>query len=185
MNQQVNNPTEIWITLGGQVNAEMAQRIFASMTHGAHNGIKKIHLLIHSSGGFIADGIGIYNYLRNLPIEIHTYNVGQVSSIAVLIFLAGKQRFASQAAFFMIHKSQINAAQSTKASELRYVSDALLREDARVEAILKGHITMPKRLWVAHRNRDLNLTSEEALSFGLINSIHDFAPPAPHLLYNI
>jgi ATP-dependent Clp protease protease subunit len=44
--------------------------------------------LVQSTGGFVGDGIAIYNYLRNVPIEIIAYNGGMVSSIAVLVFIS-------------------------------------------------------------------------------------------------
>lgn len=180
-----DKPTEVYVTVAGTVDVAMAQRIFGSFNLALNNGIKKVHMLVHSNGGFIADGIGIYNYLRNIPIELITYNAGQVSSIAVLVFLAGRQRFASGTASFMIHKSHLTTQAGVTALELREMSKALFMEDARVEQILRSNINLPKRLWVLHRHSNLNLTAEEAMRFGLIGTIQDFSPSQGIQIYNI
>lgn len=176
---------DIYLTLAGTVDSQMAQRVFNSLALATQHGVKRVHLLIHSSGGFIPDGIGLYNYLKNLPLEIYTYNAGQVSSIAVTVYLAGTKRFASATGSFMIHKSHISPRAGSTSIELRELAKSLAREDARVESILKGSINMPKRLWMLHSKSDLYLSSEEALSFGLINAIQDFCPPHGSLVYNI
>ncbi len=97
-------PSEIWATLAGVVDLQMTQRIFAFFADALRTGVKTVHLLMHSSGGFVTDGVGLYNYVANLPIEVITYNAGGVSSIAVIVFLAGKKRVADETATFMIHK---------------------------------------------------------------------------------
>ena len=103
--QQQNN--EIYATLAGQVNEYMVQKFFQGIAIAMSNKVQRIHLLIQSTGGFICDGIALYNYIRKLPIEVIAYNVGSVQSIAVIAFLGAQKRKASKTATFMCRSSDL------------------------------------------------------------------------------
>lgn len=64
---------------------------------------EELHLLLNSPGGSVGDGVHCYNLLRSLPVKLSTYNVGNVDSIANVIFLAGDRRFAADSAVFLFH----------------------------------------------------------------------------------
>lgn len=89
-------PDDVYASVAGAVDAQMVQRIFNGFSIALNEGVKTVHLLVHSGGGLIGDGIGIYNYLRKLPLNIVTYNGGTVASIAVILFLAAKTRRARE-----------------------------------------------------------------------------------------
>lgn len=65
--------------------------------------VTKLTINISSTGGSIFSAITIYNYLKNLPYEIVTHNLGEVSSAAILLYLAGTTRTSEDIAKFMIH----------------------------------------------------------------------------------
>lgn len=176
--------SEVYATFAGGIDDSAVQRFFSAFNAGINNKVKRVHLLVHSSGGMISDGIALYNYLNSIPIEIYTYNMGQVSSIAVLPFLSGARRFASSSAFFMIHKSHVTPQTGTS-TQLKEQARYLSLEDARVEGILKSGINLPTAKWRLHRYSNVHLTAEEAMSFGLITAVHDFIPPAGSQIYTI
>ena len=66
---------------------------------------KADELMIHisSEGGNLAAGFAAYHFLRSLPIAVTTHNLGNVESIAVLLFLAGAKRFVVPHGRFMLH----------------------------------------------------------------------------------
>jgi ATP-dependent Clp protease protease subunit len=182
---QAPPPTEVYATLTGLVDGDMTRRVFAGGSVAMNAGIKKLHLLIQSTGGFVGEGIGIYNYLRALPIELVTYNGGIVSSIAVLVYLAGKVRNVSKTATFMIHKSTYSFGTPTTAERLKLATDGLLVEDARSEAILWQHVNLPSEKREIHERGDLTLTAEESVKFGLAHGIAGFAVPPGFNLFNL
>ena len=47
---------------------------------------KPLNVHIHSQGGGVYDGLAVYNYLKGLDQEVHTYSAGLVASIASIIF---------------------------------------------------------------------------------------------------
>lgn len=68
------------------------------------NGLPQ-HLQINFSsiGGELTPAIALYNYLKKIPTEITTHNIGEVSSAAVLPYLAGNIRTATPSSRFTIH----------------------------------------------------------------------------------
>jgi ATP-dependent protease ClpP protease subunit len=51
----------------------------------------------------VVAGITMFNVLLAMPYEIVTHNIGNVDSIAVALFLAGKRRLSNANATFMFH----------------------------------------------------------------------------------
>lgn len=171
-------PSEIYASLTGPVDADMVRRVFTAGSIAVNARVQKIHLLIQSTGGFVGDGIALYNYLRRLPMEITTYNAGNVMSIAVLVYLAGKKRNVSKAATFMIHRSTFTFSAPATSELLKATAEGLVIDDARSEAILREYVNMPLEKWRAQERGQLTLAAEESVQFGLAHAIDDWAPPA-------
>jgi ATP-dependent Clp protease protease subunit len=186
--QEVTRPAEEkigYFTLSGDVNSDMVQRVFASTADMSESGITTAHVLLQSHGGFISDGICLYNLLKNLPQRFVMYNAGAVASIAVIVFLAGQQRHASHTARFMVHKSHASPASGSGPEALKIIAEGLMADDRRTESILRDYISLTNAQWGVHAGADLHLTASAALKAGLIESIKDFAPPAATRLLNI
>ncbi|MCC6740682.1 MAG: ATP-dependent Clp protease proteolytic subunit [Planctomycetia bacterium] len=99
--QQV--PARVYFVFPLDINPLSTQKLLTECSGWVNGGVKEIHLLISSFGGNVASGISTYNVLRSLPIELHTYNMGNIDSIANILFLAGKVRHAVPHATFMFH----------------------------------------------------------------------------------
>lgn len=170
-----NSNQDGFFLLSGDVNSDMVRRVFEATDTIAQQATA--HLLLQSNGGYVSDGICLYNLLRKLPVDIALYNAGAVASIAVIVFLAGRHRHASDTARFMIHKSQTSASPEVGPDALQVIVDGLRADDVRTEDILKQHLRLSPQNWSVHACSDLHLTSKEALQVGLIDAIADFAPP--------
>ena len=66
-------------------------------------GCDEVYLLINSECGNVNAEIHCYNVLRALPVKLITHNVGNIDSIANVIYLAGERRYASPSSSFMFH----------------------------------------------------------------------------------
>lgn len=64
---------------------------------------EKIVLFIDSPGGNIGCAFGIYDRLRRLPIPVRTIVEGAAASAAVIVLLAGEERFITEHSSVMIH----------------------------------------------------------------------------------
>lgn len=182
---QNNTEQHGYFTLSGDVNSDMVRRVFNAVADITEDKLTTAHILIQSNGGYVSDGICLYNFLSKLPLDIITYNAGAVASIAVTLFLAGRQRHASDTARFMVHKSHATASPGSRPDALSIIVEGLRADDMRTERILRGQVNLTEEQWRVHAYSDLHLTADQALEVGLIESIRDFAPPKGKRLTNI
>lgn len=183
--EQTKRSAEAWFTLSGDVNSDMVHRVFEAVSGMSEAGVEKAHILIQSNGGYVSDGLCMYNFLSRAPIEFNMYNGGAVASIAVILFLSGTRRYASETARFMVHKSHATASPGARPDALNIIVEGLRADDARTESILRKHIELTPEQWAIHQYSDLHLNSRDAKSAGMINDIADFAPPKGFVLRNI
>jgi hypothetical protein len=61
----------------------------------------------------------------------------------------------------------------------------LVLDDGRTEGILRDHMTMPARRWRQLKHSSLWISAEDAVEYGIANSIGDFSPPFGAQIYNI
>lgn len=135
-------------------------------------GVTGVKLNIQSLGGSVPGAVAIYNYLKSLPYEIKTHNLGEVTSAAVLIYLAGSIRTAEDNSKFMIHSVkysangnysyfQIQEMASILDADIKLYADIVNKETDslkgidNVEEILKG--------------KSVALTSDAARKYGIVN----------------
>jgi ATP-dependent protease ClpP protease subunit len=83
---------EIWATFCGDIDAGNVAKFVRGLTTVAAQGTKRIHVLFQSWGGFVGDGVFLYNSLKRLGVEVIFYNAGQVASAATLAFLGAHGR---------------------------------------------------------------------------------------------
>jgi ATP-dependent protease ClpP protease subunit len=182
---QPNAPEDTYGVFCDDINSGSAGRIVVGVSTAQGGGTKRLHLMFQSWGGFVGDGVMLYNYFRaQSGLEIALYNSGQVASAAVTAYLGAKRRITSKSALFMLHKAQ-NTQQSAPASRLERVAKNLLLDDARIEAIYRQHIKMPDKLWEEWQYHDVYLTGEEAVDYGIATEIGEFAPPAGFMIYRV
>jgi ATP-dependent Clp protease protease subunit len=182
-----NVPDEVYGIFTGSIDPTNLQKIagnVATACKGIPMGLKRVHLAFQSSGGGIGEGIALYNLFRSLPFDLVLYNVGAVSSIAVIAFVGAKIRRVSTHAAFMIHRTQ-TTAQSVTTQTLKSFTDAAILADNRTEAILREHITMPNDKWAHFDHNDLWLSAQDAVKFGIAQEIAEFSPPSGTQLFAI
>lgn len=174
-----------FFTLSGDVNSDMVRRVFDAISKMTVDGTRTAHVLLQSNGGYVSDGICLYNTLSHSPVDFVMYNGGAVASIAVTLFLGGHRRVASDTARFMIHKSHATAPSGSRPEALKIIADGLMADDRRTESILRRHVTLSQAMWDVHAYSDLHLAAPEALDAGLVHRIGDFSPPPGSLVFNI
>lgn len=186
MSEQQNiQPAEVYFTLTGDVNQQMTGRVFNMFAVAVQQRAPEIHLLLQTGGGSIADGVCMHNYIRNLPVPVHIYNAGNVGSSGVLIYLAGKRRFTAATASFMIHKPSTGNIAGIGGGLLTSVAESMAIDEARTFDILTRDTKFPDEIIKTYHQRDVHITAVDALSWGLIHEIKDFAPPLGAQVFNI
>src|ERR1035437_6055380 len=174
--EKVPTSEEIWAIYCGDINAANSAKLMNGLIVVALNGTERIHILFQSWGGFIGDGVFLYNSLKSVSLEVIFYNAGQVASAATLAFLGAHSRKTTANAVFMIHKST-NSTQGAGVDRLKAVTANLTIDDARVEEILRAHLRLPEELWIQFSYHDVYLTGTDAVTYGMADEIGEFSPP--------
>jgi len=89
----------------GVVNSQGARNVETLCAQRLSAGVTELTIWICSGGGDVNAGVGLFNFLRALPIMINTHCFGICGSIAATIFLAGRRRTATPASIFSLHAS--------------------------------------------------------------------------------
>jgi len=177
-------PDEVYGVFCGGIEQAAAQKIVNSLAIAMGGKVKHVHLLFQTAGGYIGDGVFLYNFFRTIPIELTLYNVGQISSIGVIAYLGAKNRKTSKSATFMLHRST-NSPQFASAANLQHVAESLILDDQRTEDIVRNHVNFPPELWEQIHHHDIYVSGEEAVKFGIAGNLAEFAPPAGTHVFNI
>jgi len=181
-------PAVVYASFAGTIDQQSLSRLFANFAAAMQRGATTVHLLFQSTGGTIDDGIALYNFIRALPISLHVYNSGAVQSVGVLAYIAARHRHVSAQGSFMIHKTGVGAGAvptGTTADQIKPIQASLLADDARVEAILKAHTTIPAQMWAQHERGNVAFNAQEAVNFGIAEDISEFVVPPGNQLFNI
>jgi ATP-dependent Clp protease protease subunit len=128
-----------------------------------------INVHINSYGGEVAEGLAIYNTLKNHKAKVETICDGFACSAAAVIFMAGDTRVMNPASLLMIHNVWTSTAGD--ANELRKTADDLdIITQATMEAF-KAHVNISDDELKALLDAESWLSPQEALDKGFATSI--------------
>lgn len=162
----------------GPIEPQNVTKLCAALNHAVNNHYDRVELCFSSGGGYVSDGIYLYNHIKSLPIPVEITNTGTVASIAVAAFVAGEKRYCSAHAMFMIHPTSLYGGQDGMTSERLQASlNAALADDLRTENILRERTSLPGDMLAARRLKDVYITPNDALQFGLVHGVREFTLP--------
>jgi ATP-dependent Clp protease protease subunit len=132
---------------------------------------KPIQMYINSPGGSVYDAFAIYDTMRYITAPVHTFCVGLAASAGSLLLAAGTpgKRFALQNSRIMVH--QPSGGASGQASDVAIVAQEILRIRSQLNKIYSTHTDQPIETIEKYMERDSYLDANEALKFGIIDSI--------------
>ena len=129
----------------------------------------RINVHINSYGGEVAEGLAIYNTLKQHRAKIRTYCDGFACSIASVIFMSGDERIMSNASMLMIHNPWTCAFGN--AAELRKTAEDLDKmAQASVNAYMEN-ATITEEEIKALMDEETWILPQEALDYGLATSV--------------
>jgi ATP-dependent Clp protease protease subunit len=160
------------IFLGTEVNDTVANLLIAQMLFLEGNDPEKdIHLYINSPGGSISAGMGIYDVMQFVKCDVVTYCTGMAASMGAFLLAAGTKgkRFALPNSRIMIHQP-LGGARG-QATDIEIQAREILYWKKRLNTILSETTGKPVAVIEKDTERDNYLSSEEAVSYGLIDKV--------------
>lgn len=169
----------------GPIDSAGVTKIASTVNIAVNDRFDGIYLCISSPGGYVGDGIFLYHHLRCLPIPVTIHNIGTISSIATTLFVAGTRRLCARHSIFMMHPVAVSG-NGAMASEI--LSAALMsaqRDEERTESILRERTSIPEQVLTDRRIKDVYITPQEALGYGLVTDIADFTLPPGNKIFQV
>lgn len=131
--------------------------------------VDRINVHINSYGGEVAEGVAIYNTLKDKKAKVVTYCDGFACSIASVIFMAGDERVMADASLLMIHNAWTRCRGN--ANEMRKAADDLdIINDLAVKAYMSSINITQEELKQLMDNESF-ISSDDAFAKGFATSI--------------
>lgn len=160
------------IFLGEEVNDVTASLVVAQLLFLESEDPKRdICLYINSPGGSVTAGFAIYDTMQYIKCDVSTICIGMAASMGAFLLSGGTKgkRMALPNAEIMIH--QPSGGARGQATEIKIVAENILKTRDRLNRILSENTGKPIDVIARDTERDNFMTAEEALEYGLIDSI--------------
>ena len=158
---------EVTDTSGGLI---VAQMLFLE----AQDPTKDIQLYINSPGGSVSAGFAIYDTMQYIKCDVATICVGLAASFGAFLLAGGTRgkRMALPNAEIMIHQPAIHGSGiQGPASDIKIMSDYMEKNKRRLNRILAENTGRTIEEIERDTDRDNYMSAEEALAYGLIDSV--------------
>lgn len=144
-----------------------------NVTEQIGKGVTKFHIVISSGGGNPKQGFGCYNFLRCIAAEVVTYNLSQIDSAAVPIFLAGSQRTIAPYSSIVVHRPKIvrEAGFTQDVGDALEVFDTLVLDNENMADVFVERTGMPKEKALALLKEGRVLGPDAAIELGFATKI--------------
>ena len=167
------------IFLGGGVTDASANTIIAQMLFLSNEDSKgDIQFYITSPGGSITAGLAMYDTMQFLRCDVATYCIGQAASMAAVLLAGGRsgKRFLLSNSRVLLHQPLIMGVLEGPATDLDIEAREILRLRTRIYHILANHTGQPAAKIEKDSDRNLWLSSDESIKYGLADRILQKAP---------
>ena len=148
-------------------NLVVAQMLFLE----AENPDKDISLYINSPGGSVTSGLSIYDTMQFIKPDVSTLCIGQAASMGAVLLTGGAKgkRHALPNSRVLIH--QVMGGFQGQASDVEIHAQEILSIKEKLNAILSVHSGQKIDKIAKDSDRDNFMTPDEAVEYGLIDSV--------------
>jgi ATP-dependent Clp protease protease subunit len=160
------------VYLSGEITTPSAESVVTQLfALDALDHTAEIKLYISSYGGSVYAGLAIYDAMQIVEAPVSTLCIGAAFSMAAWLLAAGEpgQRSATRHSRIMLH--QASAGVMGTSSDIKVAAENVLQCERLMTDLLARHVGRPAEDVGRAIERDLWLTAEQALAFGLIDRI--------------
>ena len=163
------------IFLGEEVSDTSASLIIAQLLFlESADPDKDIQLYINSPGGSVTAGWAVYDTMQYIKCDVSTICLGLAASFGAFLLAGGAhgKRMALPNSEIMIHQPAMhgNGIQGL-ASDIKIMSDYMQKSRQRLKRVLAVNTGRSEEEIARDTERDNFMSAEEALEYGLIDSI--------------
>ena len=168
------------IFLGAAVEDDVANLVIAQLLFlDAEDPEKEIFLYINSPGGAITSGLAIYDTMQYVRAPVSTICTGIAMSMGAVLLAAGApgRRFALPHSRIMIHQGSGGFRGNTPDVFIQVKEmEQLVRT---TQELLAAHTGQSMEKIVKDTDRDLFLSPEEAVTYGIVDEVYKLPAIVP------
>lgn len=160
------------VFLGYPISDEVANLVTAQLLFlESEDPEKEINFYINSPGGSLTAGLAIYDTMQFVKPPVSTLCLGQAASMAAILLLAGARgaRYGLPHSRIMMHQP-LGGVQG-QAVDLDIQAREIVRMRELINDIVVRHTGQNLRRVEKDTDRDLFLTAEQAVEYGLIDEV--------------
>ncbi len=160
------------IFLGEEVTDASASVVMAQLLFlEAEDPGKDINLYINRPGGSVTAGMAIYDTMNFIKCDVSTICIGMAASMGAFLLAGGTKgkRMALPNAEIMIH--QPSGGARGQATEIKIVAENILKTKKKLNQMLAENTGKPYEVIEADTERDYYMSAQEALDYGIIDTI--------------
>jgi ATP-dependent Clp protease protease subunit len=160
------------IFLGSAIDDDVANAVIAQLLFlAAEDAEKDIFLYIHSPGGSVTAGLGIYDTMQYIKPAVSTICVGLAASMGSLLLTAGAKgkRYALPNSEVMIH--QPLGGVRGQAADIKIHADWIMATKKKLNDMYVHHTGQPFDKIERDTDRDFFMSAADAQAYGLIDHV--------------
>lgn len=157
--------------LSDVVDGEMAFNAISAISFLSDRSKEDITIMINSPGGSVSDGLAIMDAMQACGCNITTIATGMAASMGAFLLAAGTQgkRYATKSAKILLHQP-LGGVQG-QVSDILIAAENISKTKLQISSHLANFTGQTLDKINADLDRDLWLTANEALAYGIIDGI--------------
>jgi ATP-dependent Clp protease protease subunit len=166
-------PPPLYLSFTAKVTDQTTTALMNTLAAAIQQGTTDLTLLLSTPGGSVMHGMTLYNYLSALPVDLKTYNIGNVDSIGAIVFLAGRTRYACPHSTFMLHPVAfgLGNAQNFEQPDLAAIVQSLEADQSRIASIYAERSGLAKSGAQALFSQQKTYSATEAKTFRFVDEV--------------
>lgn len=161
----------LYITFNAQIEDETTNRLIEEVSKGFNEGEKELTLLFNTPGGRVSNGITTHNFLKTLKMKKIFWNIGNIDSIGVMMFLAGDERYCMPHSRFLLHdigRTVFQAPITFTQEQIELWIKGMEQDRNAIASLIAERISQSKEKIIEMMKRGEILTTEEAKNLNFI-----------------
>jgi len=142
-----------------------------------NDGLKELVLVMSTGGGGCGAAVTCYNFLKSLSIDITTYNICDVNSASLLMFMAGSKRYVAPSGRFLIHPLTYEVSGSFTMTEYTDILENMRSEQTRIAEIYATTLNIPRLKAEALFQHEHWVNADVACDMGIATAISSLCIP--------
>jgi len=160
------------VFVGTGINDQVANLVVAQLLFlDREDPDRRIQMYINSPGGQVYSGLAMYDAMQLIQAPVSTVAVGLTASFGTVLLVAGAEGLRLALPNATIHMHQPLGGAQGQASDIVIQANEIVRLKTRLNNIFVKHTGQSLEVIEHDLDRDIYKSAQEAVEYGLIDSI--------------